>query len=228
MAECAALVAERSRAAWRALVLERPGFYEFFRAATPIDVIERMQIGGRAPPCDADRRRRRGRAGRRPGCSPGRSRATCCPAGTAPARGLRPDASSAASRPLRRSYRGWPFFRSLIDDIEAMLARTDLEIAARYDQLAPTELQHFARRDRGGIPPPARPVLEIKESRTLLDGDRTLQRAIELRNPYVDPMNLMQVDLLRRWRASGREDRDLFEALLASVSGIARGLQTYG
>jgi phosphoenolpyruvate carboxylase len=51
---------------------------------------------------------------------------------------------------------------------------------------------------------------------------------IELRNPYIDPMNLMQVDLLRRWRASGREDRDLFEALLASVGGIARGLQTYG
>ena len=50
----------------------------------------------------------------------------------------------------------------------------------------------------------------------------------QLRNPYVDPMHLMQVDLLRRWRATAREDEDLFRALLASVSGIAQGLQTTG
>ena len=58
--------------------------------------------------------------------------------------------------------------------------------------------------------------------------DRTLQRAIQLRNPYVDPIHLMQVDLLRRWRESGRDDEDLFQALLASVSGIAQGLQSTG
>ena len=57
---------------------------------------------------------------------------------------------------------------------------------------------------------------------------RTQQRSIQLRNPYVDPMNLMQVDLLRRWRATAREDEDLLQALLASVSGIAQGLQTTG
>jgi phosphoenolpyruvate carboxylase len=129
---------------------------------------------------------------------------------------------------LRRSYRGWPFFRSLVDDIEAMLGRTDLAIAARYDQLAPAELQRFGAVIAEEYHRLEALVLEIKESRTLLDSDQTLQRAIELRNPYIDPMNLMQVDLLRRWRASGREDRDLFEALLASVGGIARGLQTYG
>ncbi len=52
--------------------------------------------------------------------------------------------------------------------------------------------------------------------------------AIALRNPYVDPMHFMQVDLLERWRASGRQNRELLEALQASVSGIARGLQTTG
>jgi len=56
----------------------------------------------------------------------------------------------------------------------------------------------------------------------------TLQRAIMLRNPYVDPMSLMQVDLLGRWRDSGHEDNDLFAALLASVNGIAQGLQNTG
>jgi phosphoenolpyruvate carboxylase len=71
-------------------------------------------------------------------------------------------------------------------------------------------------------------VLQIKECTALLDTDRTLQRAIALRNPYVDPMNLMQVELLERWRASGRQNRELFEALQASVSGMARGLQLIG
>jgi phosphoenolpyruvate carboxylase len=51
---------------------------------------------------------------------------------------------------------------------------------------------------------------------------------VQLRNPYVDPMHQMQIDLLRRWRAGGREDEDLFRSLLASVSGIAAGLQTTG
>ena len=71
-------------------------------------------------------------------------------------------------------------------------------------------------------------VCQIKGSTELLDSDRTLQRSIALRNPYVDPMNLMQVDLLRRWRDGGRTDPALFEALLASVTGIGLGLQTTG
>ncbi len=70
--------------------------------------------------------------------------------------------------------------------------------------------------------------MTLKGCAELLDSDGTFQRAIQLRNPYVDPMNLMQVDLLRRWRASDRQDRDLFEALLASISGIAQGLQSTG
>jgi phosphoenolpyruvate carboxylase len=71
-------------------------------------------------------------------------------------------------------------------------------------------------------------ILLVKEQQQLLDDDRTQQRALALRNPYVDPMNLMQVDLLRRWRAGGRTDRELLEALLASVNGIAQGLQNTG
>ncbi|HRX90194.1 MAG TPA: phosphoenolpyruvate carboxylase, partial [Steroidobacteraceae bacterium] len=71
-------------------------------------------------------------------------------------------------------------------------------------------------------------LLAVKEQGQLLDRDRTLQRAIELRNPYVDPMNLMQIDLLQRWRASGRKDRQLFDTLVITVGGIAQGLQSTG
>jgi phosphoenolpyruvate carboxylase len=71
-------------------------------------------------------------------------------------------------------------------------------------------------------------ILEYSGHEFLLEGDSTLQRAIMLRNPYVDPMSLMQVDLLARWRDSGHDDAKLFDALLASVNGIAQGLQNTG
>jgi len=62
----------------------------------------------------------------------------------------------------------------------------------------------------------------------LLDGDPTLQRSIRLRNPYGDPMSVLQVHLLRRWRDEDRPDGPLFDALLSTVKGIARGLQNTG
>jgi phosphoenolpyruvate carboxylase len=129
---------------------------------------------------------------------------------------------------LRDAYAGWPFFRALIDDIEAMLARADMEISACYDQLAPAELAGIAAAIREEFALTCAAVLEIKASTELLDSDPTLQRSIALRNPYVDPMNLTQIDLLRRWREGGRVDAALLEALLASVTGIGRGLQTNG
>jgi phosphoenolpyruvate carboxylase len=129
---------------------------------------------------------------------------------------------------VRRCYRGWPFFRLLIDDVEAMLARADLQIAAHYDRLAAELGERFRPLIEAEFARTRQLVLEIKESADLLDDNATLQRAIALRNPYVDPMNFMQVDLLTRWRAGQCQDRGLFDALLASVSGIARGLQTTG
>ena len=222
----AAQIAGQSRVAWRAL-LERPGFHEFFRAVTPIDVIERMRIG-------AQRRRE----------APGASGVAAVPAPAwvyawsqsrhmlpgwyGAGSGLEAARSQRGLPLLRGAYGGWPFFRSLIDDIEAMLARADMEIAGRYDQLAPPGGEGFAADIRAEYALTCRLVCEIKESAALLDGDRTLQRSIALRNPYVDPMNLMQIDLLRRWRAGGREDAALYEALLASVTGIGAGLQTGG
>ena len=71
-------------------------------------------------------------------------------------------------------------------------------------------------------------ILEYSDHDALLAGDITLQRAIMLRNPYVDPMSLMQVDLLGRWRETGCEDPHLLSALLTSVNGIAQGLQNTG
>ena len=129
---------------------------------------------------------------------------------------------------LRKTFASWPFLRNLVDDVEAMLARADLEIAMAYDALAVAELRRYFAPIREEFAQARAAVLDIKGSAGLLDTEPTLQRAIQLRNPYVDPMNLMQVDLLRRWRATQRQDRALFEALLASINGIAQGLQSTG
>ncbi|MDP6151392.1 MAG: phosphoenolpyruvate carboxylase, partial [Gammaproteobacteria bacterium] len=71
-------------------------------------------------------------------------------------------------------------------------------------------------------------ILNICEQKVLLENNNTLRRSIRLRNPYVDPMSLLQVELLQRWREGGCEDRSLLTALIASVNGISRGLQTSG
>jgi phosphoenolpyruvate carboxylase len=226
LAECAQFVAERSREVWRGLVFGDPSFYDYFRAVTPIDVIERMQIGSNPP----HRAELSGVDSVRPAAwvfAWSQSR-HMLPAWYGAGAGLEFAREQRGIEMLRLCYRGWPFFRTLIDDIETMLARTDLEIAGYYDRLAPAELRRHAEAIRTEYERVSALVLEIKGSQELLDTDRTLQRGIALRNPYVDPMNLMQVDLLERWRASGRQSRELFEALLASVSGIARGLQTTG
>jgi phosphoenolpyruvate carboxylase len=129
---------------------------------------------------------------------------------------------------VRATYSEWFFMRNLVDDVEAMLGRTDLEIARAYNVLAPEDLHGFFAPIRSEYSLTREHVLSIKGCTSLLDSDPTLQRGIQLRNPYVDPMNLMQVDLLQRWRATDRQDRDLFEALLGSISGIAQGLQSTG
>jgi phosphoenolpyruvate carboxylase len=129
---------------------------------------------------------------------------------------------------VRAASAEWFFLRNLIDDIDTILARTDLEIAHYYDALAPQALRYYADDIRAEYQEARTQVLAIRDTRELLDSEPTLQRSIRLRNPYVDPMSLLQVDLLQRWRAGGRQDRDLFEALLASVGGIAAGLQSTG
>jgi len=142
--------------------------------------------------------------------------------------GLRAAVEETGLDVARSAYNEWNFFTTLVDDLEASLARADLDIAAAYESLAAPRLTTFAARARQEFELVRQQVLEIKQMGALLDREATLQRAIALRNPYVDPINLLQVDLLRRWRETGREDHEMFEALLACTAGIAEGLQSTG
>jgi phosphoenolpyruvate carboxylase len=207
-------------------VFEDPQFYQFFQSVTPIDVIERMQIGSRS----AHRAEGAGIAGLLPvpWVFAWAQTRYMLPGWYGAGAGLTAVVAHYGLPRVRDMSSGWFFLRNLIDDVETTLARADLDVAHYYDALAPEPLRRYADDIRAEYNTACAQVLAIRDSRALLDSDPTLQRSIRLRNPYVDPMNLMQVDLLQRWRAGGRQDRDLFEVLLASVGGIAQGLQSTG
>ena len=219
-------IAATSRAAYRGLVYDEPRFVEYFRLATPIDVIERMPMGSRPP-------------SRRSGSGIEQLRAIPWVFAWMQNRSVLPGwfgLGTALERAVARHgehtvadmIRQWPFVKALVDDVEMVLAKADIGIAARYARLAGALEPVFFPLIKAEFDRTVGLVLRRKGTGALLDEDPVVQRAIRLRNPYVDPMSLLQVDLLARWRAAGRPDDELFGALLATVRGIAQGLQNTG
>lgn len=220
-------IAGNARGHYRALVHDHPAFPAYFRAVTPIDVIERLRLGSRPA-------RRSGEGGINTlraipwvfAWAQNRSTLTAWyGVGTGLSHGL----DRFGIDGLREMANDWPFFGTLIDDIEMALAKSDPAIFGHYSallggdqhgELFPSILAEYERtRDL---------ILQIKQADQLLAGDRRLRLSIRLRNPYVDPINLLQVDLLRRWRDSDRLDDDLLHALITTVNGISAGIQNTG
>jgi len=219
------VLAGHSREAYRALV-ERPGFVDYFRAATPIDVIERMTMGSRP----ASRRSMHGVEDLR--AIPWVFSWTQCRSivtgwyglGTALERG----AEAFGETDLAEMAREWPFFANVLDDVEMLLAKCDLGIAEAFSKLSGPLHDEFFGLIQVEFDRARRWLLRLKGSDMLLRDDPRLAVSIRLRNPYVDPMSLLQVDLLRRWRAGGGTDERLLRALVACVNGVSQGLQNTG
>jgi len=128
---------------------------------------------------------------------------------------------------LRQMYREWPHFQSTIDLIEMVLAKAEERIAAEYDrQLVPEHLQPLGAELRARLTRAIAAVLEISGHRELLEANPVIRRSIEVRNPYVDPLNLLQVELLRRVRHV--QDPRARAALMVTVNGIAAGMRNTG
>jgi phosphoenolpyruvate carboxylase len=218
-------IAAASRARYCALVHEHPGFERYFRAVTPIDVIERMQIGGR----EASREGSGIEALRAvPWVYAWTQSRHVLPGWFGIGTGLDAAAREHGAASLAKAWTEWPFLANLLDDVEMDLVRADLEIAAHYDGLADGDVSGIVADIRAEHALARRWITWIKGEVDLLDSRPQMQRSTLLRAPYLDPVHLMQVDLLRRWRAGQREDAALQDALLASVSAIALGLQATG
>jgi phosphoenolpyruvate carboxylase len=212
-----AALADRSRAAYRELV-DDPRLVGFFRSFTPVDELALLNIGSRPP------RRPEGAeylASLRaiPWVFAWTQNRCLLPAwygcGTAFA--------SADVVELRALYGAWPFFRTLVQNLEMTLAKSSMEIAAEYLELVdePSLWEPIAAEHARTVAA----VLEVVEADELLARHPVVQRSIGLRNPYVDPINAIQVSLLRRYRAG---DEAAVPPLLRSIAGIAAGLRNTG
>lgn len=213
----AADLADRSRAAYRALV-DDPRLVPFFRAFTLVDELALLNIGSRPA--------------RRPESAAYLASLRAIPWVFAwtqnrcllPAwYGCGAAFANADVGDLRDLYGRWPFFRTLVQNLEMTLAKSSMEIAAGYLELVdePSLWEQIADEHERTVDA----VLAIVEARELLDRHPVVQRSIRLRNPYVDPMNAIQVSLLRRYRAG---DDDAGPPLLRSIAGIAAGLRNTG
>ncbi len=128
-------------------------------------------------------------------------------------------------------YREWPFFQSTISNIEMTLAKADFQVARQY--AARIDDRSLGRRIFGMLEDEfkrtCRVVLMITGERRLLDKSPVLQRSIAVRNPYVDPMSYLQVELLARLRSGDVADQEqLLYAILLTINGIAAGMRNTG
>ncbi|MEM7281858.1 MAG: phosphoenolpyruvate carboxylase [Pseudomonadota bacterium] len=219
-------IATSGKETYRGLVYETEDFATFFRQFTPIDAVEQMRIGSRPP-------------SRRGGGNIDNLRAIpwvfswtqtrlILPGWYGFGQALADAVAQHGEAGLRLMVKECLFFATMLDDVEMVLAKADLAIAERYMILTEARFDPIFQKIREEYQQTRSLILELKETSQLLAHSPSIARAIELRNPYVDPMNLMQVDLLERWRMSDQKDDRLLSALLASVNGIAQGLQNTG
>ncbi len=220
-------VAQASSQAYRGFV-GAPRFMDYFRSATPIDVIERMTLGSRP-----SRRLGQDAALSNLRAIPwvfawSQARAVI-PGWYGVGTGLQAAVDRFGEEALREMGRDWPFFKTFLDDVSMVLAKGDMGIAGMFSRLAGEELHgEFFPRVQAEHALTRRWVLALNGNEFLLQHDQRLALSIRLRNPYVDPISVLQADLLDRWRASGREDDALLRALVASVNGVSQGVQNTG
>jgi phosphoenolpyruvate carboxylase len=227
--EVVAAMAARSEAVYRELVHGDPDFVAFFSAVTPIDEISRLRLGSRP----AKRRADGGIEALRaiPWVFSWTQARIVLPAWFGLGTALEEARESAGLELLQEMERSWPFFSGLLANAEMALAKADLQIARHYVDLwedaEPREriwgriVDEFERTERE--------LLAVLDEARLLDRAPVLQASIDRRNPYVDPLSFVQVELLRRLHAGvGRDDELLGRVSLLTINGIAGGLRNTG
>ncbi len=220
--------ARRAEDAYRALVWNNPAFVAFFRTFTPVTELSLLEIGSRPARRAADDSAFLESLRAIPWVFAWTQNRCLLPAWYGCGSGLAPMAeTSDGLASLRRLYRDWPFFRSIVENLEMTLAKTSFDIARRYLTLVPAEAEpdrHFALIE-AEHQRTMQLVLDIVEARHLLDRHPVVQRTIHLRNPYVNPINAVQVELLRRYRGG---DQEAARPLVRTIAGISAGLRNSG
>jgi phosphoenolpyruvate carboxylase len=221
-----ATMSQEAFTAYRDLVYETPGFEDYFRQSTPLREIADLKIGSRPASRTASSRIEDLRAipwvfswSQSRVMLPGWYGFGSATAGAGPAR----------VEALSRLHAASPFFRSVVSNLEMVLAKSSLPIAARYAELVPDQALAAAIFPRIEAEWRAShdAVLAITGQKALLENNPRLAQSIRLRLPYIDPLNVLQVELLRRHRM-GEADDDVRRGIHMSINGVSAGLRNSG
>jgi|JI10StandDraft_1071094.scaffolds.fasta_scaffold17743_3 phosphoenolpyruvate carboxylase len=232
--DAAAELSSHSMAAYRALVYETPGFTEFFFSATPIREIAELNIGSRPASRKASQRIEDLRA--IPwGFSWGQCRLTLPgwfgfgSAVEAFTKVGTPAQQQERIALLQKMVKQWPFFKTLLSNMDMVMAKSDLALASRYSELVADA--RLRKRIFTAIEAEwhstARALVTITGDKNRLANNAALQRSIRHRFPYIDPLHHLQVELVRRYR-SGLADERVQRGIHISINGIAAGLRNTG
>lgn len=223
-------LAEDSVQAYRAVVRDTPSFIDYFRQATPEQELARLPLGSRPP-------KRKGTGGIEslraiPWIFAWTQNRLLLPAwlglGTALANSIR----SEQGEMLEEMMLKWPFFRTRVDMLEMVLSKADFSIARFYEQtLVADGLHSFGQSLRAQLLQTIDVLLTLKQQDQLLEQNVELQEAMNLRNPYTDPLHLLQAELLRRSRLADNNSESppsVEQALMVTFAGVAAGMRNTG
>lgn len=226
-------LSEDGRRAYRNLVYETEGFLDYWQQATPISELSRLQISSRP----AKRQAKGGFSAMRaiPWVFSWMQSRAIIPSWYGVGHAFRSFASTREDGLdlLQQMYREWSFFRALVENTQLDVAKADMGIAALYASLvedAALREQFFGRiRDEHSLT--QQMICKVTGQAELLDTHPAIKNSIERRNPYVDPLNFIQVQLLRELRTlppDTPEYQQVLDAVLDTINGIAAGMKTTG
>ena len=220
-------LATTAHGVYRQVVYDDPRFVEYFRAATPEREIGLAPVGSRPA-------RRGGNGGVEslraiPWVFAWTQTRLLLPSWLGTGEALQAAIDRGEGAQVREMARDWPFVSATLRLIEMALAEAEPAIAAAYDRrLVPDSVKPLGESLRARLDLTKRVVLDAFDADTLLATNPVLRRSIDVRNPYVDPINMVQIGLLERLRGDEVVSKDLWQAFLVTVNGIAAGMRNVG
>lgn len=219
------IMSQRGLTEYRAIVREDSMFVPYFRAATPEQELAKLPLGSRP----AKRKQDGGVESLRaiPWIFAWTQIRLMLPAWLGSDKALDEAMSGSSAELVKQMYQQWPFFGSTIDMLEMVLAKSDTNIAAYYDErLVSEELITLGSSLRGRLLNIVSIINGIKGQESLLQGNPVIRQSIDVRNPYIDPLHFLQAELLNRDR--NRPDQRLEQALMVTMAGISAGMRNTG